>query len=184
MFSFYTFILTYFCSFYPLFKMIILAYLFIFLFTFLLGGGIGLIVQFGLLFILGKIMGMPKIMMNLGRYLLVGSYWGGVINGYFSFQIAQYVASWDMFSEIHFTQLTLAFALLLFFAIPLVNKLLSKDKPGAQANPMMQQFQQMQSMLGGQDPNGANKALNKGAIVGFIGKVVGLGIALINLFYF
>lgn len=157
--------------------MIIIAYLLVFLFAFLFGSGVGLIVQFGLLFIMGKILGMPYMMMNLGRNLLIGSYWGGVINGFFAFKIGQSVLSW--FSTVYSNDITLAVALLLLFLIPLVNKFLNKDKAQTQAGGLMQQFQQMQGMFGGQaNMEAPVAAISKGNIVSFIGKIVGAGLAL------
>lgn len=158
--------------------MIIIAYILVFVFAFLFGGGIGLIVQFGLLFIMGKIIGMPQMMMNLSRNLLIGSYWGGVINGFFAYHIGTTVLGW--FSSVYWNPITLGIALLMLFLIPLANKLLNKDKAQNQANPLMQQFQQMQGMFGPQAAADApSSIINKGSIVSFIGKVVGLGIAIL-----
>jgi hypothetical protein len=164
--------------------MIVLAYLLILLSAFLLWGLVAFLIQMASLLIIGKVVGIQKIMLNLVNYMSMASFIAGISQGFLSLWFGALILFWFSFPPTYILGVFLAVA----FVIPTLTKVqqqskkdnttgLSLPENAASNEKMAQMFDMMQQKGGAAIQSGVSKT----AIVGLIGRLTGVGIGVLNI---
>lgn len=167
--------------------MTILAYILVLLSAFVLWGLVAFLIQMLALLIIGKAVGIQKMMLNLVNYISMASFISGISQGFLSLWFGALILGWFSLVPTYFLGIFLAIA----FVIPSISKLSqsqSRERKSKGLAPTMPenvaQNEQMAEMFNMMQQQG-NTALQTGAskttVVGLIGKITGVGIGILNI---
>ncbi len=173
--------------------MTILAYFLILLSTLIMWALVAFVIQMLLLLIIGRIVGLQKMLLNMLQYVATASFVAGISHGFLSMWWGGCILYW-MSRPLDFV---LGVFVAATFIIPLAIKLRQQKQRANEAQDMSKQlaqrfggqeggaagqFAEMLQNMGQQGANTLEKGIGKADLISFVGRLTGVGLGVLNMF--
>jgi len=172
--------------------MTILAYFLILLSALILWALVAFLIQMLLLLLIGRVVGIQKMLLNMMQYVGAASFVAGISHGFLSMWWGTCILYW-MSRPIDFV---LGIFVGAVFIIPLVVKLRQQSQRANDAQAMSQQlaqrfggndggaagqFADMLQNMGQRGAGALEKGIGKTDMIGFVGRLTGVGLGVLNM---